>query len=136
MSGLDAVNRQRVLIIHEEGNAANNPSLRCIIHSLLSCFSGVDILVRARGLAYPGWPGVNWIFQRRVVWRLKKAIFLGFGFKLGAFLVARFLGRSLGRTRYALLIGVDRQGLMEASALSRAFNIPYCMVSFEIEYAK
>jgi hypothetical protein len=131
--GLDSMSRQRVLIIHEEGNAANNPSLRCIIHSLLSIFSGVDILVRARdvGITYPDWPGVNWILQRPVAWQLKKAVFIGLGFKPGAFFVTRFFSR----TRYALLIGVDRQGLLEAAALSRASRTPCCMVSFEIEYA-
>jgi hypothetical protein len=72
--------------------------------------------------------------RRPIVWRLKKAIFLGLGFKLGAFFVTRFIDRSFGRTRYALLIGIDRQGLVEAAALSRAFKIPCCMVSFEIEY--
>lgn len=135
VGNLGVTTLQRVLILHEEGNAADNPSLRCIIHSLLSRYSGVDILGRARGLAYPGWPGVNWFLPGPVVWLLKKAIFSGLGFKLGGWVVSRFFDRRFGRTKYALIIGIDRRGLVEAAALSRAFRIPYCMLSFEIEYA-
>ena len=125
---------KRVLIIHPEGNSFNNPSLKCIIDLLLEKGCEIDLRYRQSNTATPlNYAGVRFLpfgarFNGRKNWVFEKSCSRFWAFWL--VLVEKLLYYK----KYDLIIGVDRQGSIEADTLNRITNTPYVYLSFEIMF--
>lgn len=123
----------RILIIHTDGNTFNNPSLKCIIDLLIDNGYGIDLRYPKSHAPMPYIENIHFIPYGKLVGRIKHIIFNRFYSKflmnLLVFLEYLFLYRN-----YDLVIGVDRQGLLEASILNQLKKIPYVFISFEIMF--
>lgn len=130
------MNLTRILIIHREGNAANNPSLKAMFDFFGECGCQCDILSQKRGVSQSDSPYLHWLFDGEIVRQIKaisiNVLCIGW---ISRMIVRWQWGRRPTR-RYRLIIGVDRQGLIEAYYLSRLMRIPYYFISFEIMFEK
>lgn len=124
---------RRVLIIHADGNLFNNPSLKCIADLLLQRGCEIDFRYPKSLAPMPATKGIQLLPFGARLWRLKSFIFnrlciypLVF---LSALLEQLFLYR-----KYDLIIGVDRQGLIEAGVLHKITRTPFVYISFEIMF--
>ena len=124
----------RVLIVHPEGNAANNPTLRSIISLLGKNGVFVDIISKNGIAPQPAIANVRWINEAPVYSRLKalatNIISSDFFVKLLIYLNRK----QYKNNDWQIVIGVDRQGLIEAREISRMLDIPYAFISFEIMF--
>lgn len=122
---------QRILLLHPEGNSFNNPSLLCIIDLLVEKKIGID-LRHARTIApMPDCQGIKFLPYGRMLKRIKSVVFDKISAWPLMYLSVWFENIFLYK-RYDLIIGVDRQGLIEASILSGIKKTPYVFISFEI----
>jgi hypothetical protein len=125
---------KKVLIIHPEGNSFNNPSAKAIIDML--CDKGVEVTMRyQKGDApTPKYRSVIMHPWGRTWGRVKR---LAFDFLCSKWLalIIVWLDRNKISDDYDLIIGIDRQGLIEAYCLHVATGIPYIFWSFEIMFA-
>lgn len=135
---IDAVQptARRVLIIHTDGNTFNNPTLKCLLDIYLSAGAHVDLRYPRSRAPEPAVKGLHrmpfgrslialkrWLFDRLCSWHLAKLVTLA---------EYRLLYR---KRRHQLIVGVDRQGLIEAAMLHDLTGIPYAYISFEIMFA-
>lgn len=125
---------KRVLVIHAEGNSFSNPSMKCIIDLLLERGCEID-LRHARSAApmpafYEGIRFLPW-GKKLERWKFRFAEQLCSWPLVYLMVLAE---RILYYGKYDLIIGVDRQGLIEASALSKMTGTPYVYISFEIMF--
>lgn len=123
----------RVLIIHHEGNFANNPTIKCIIDLLLD--RGVKLTLRhERNIApVPTYECVSVQSWSRLHGKIKRFICdrLGSRVLLNIILGIEYLGH---RESYDLIIGVDRGGLIDSCYLSSHWQVPYVFLSFELTF--
>ena len=124
---------KRILVIHTDGNTFNNPSLKCIIDLLLEKGFKIDLRYPRSHAPMPFINGVRLISYGRILRRLKSIIFDRFCMWQFIFLSV-FLEKQLLYKKYDLIIGVDRQGLIEASVLNKITATPYIFISFEIMF--
>ena len=121
---------KNILIIDCEGNSYTNPTISELI--LLLENNKFNVTLRL--------PGIHQIFNRN-----KRNIYYGIlSRKIKSFVINElsndYLTRILViadfiinyRKKYDIIIGIDRQGIIEASVLNKYFNIPYVFLSFEI----
>lgn len=130
------MNNKQILVIHSEGNAANNPSLKAMFDYFGECGWHFDIVSRKRDIPQPYIPNVCWLLDGQI-WQRIKAVAINLlcsGFI--SWLVIWCRWRSWPRSQYNFIIGVDRQGLIEAYYLSKMMKIPYFFISFEIMFEK
>lgn len=125
---------KHVLIIHPEGNSFNNPSLKCIIDFLLENNFKIDLVYKASCAAIPSLKNIRLIAYNKII-NYIKCFFLDrlCNWKL-AYLLINFERVFFYRKKYDLIIGVDRQGLIEASILNMLISSPYIFISFEIMF--
>lgn len=124
---------KRILIIQREGNVFNNPSLKCIIDLLLEKGYEIDIRYRKSHAAMPPVTGIRFLPFGRILGLLKLIITDRLCvWPLVTFSV--YLENVYRYRKYDLIIGVDRHGLIDASALSRLTNTPFIFISFEIMF--
>lgn len=124
---------RRILIIHTDGNTFNNPSLKCIIDLLLEKGCEIDLRYPRSNAPMPAPRGVRLLPFGRIAMHLKANIFDRLGSRRLAALSVRAEKLALYRA-YDLVIGVDRQGLIEAGILHRLTGTPYVFFSFEIMF--
>jgi hypothetical protein len=124
---------KRILIIHTDGNSFNNPSLKCIIDLLLEKGCEIDLRYPRSDAPMPAPRGVRLLPFGRIAKHLKANIFDRLGSRRLAALSVFAEKLALYR-RYDLVIGVDRQGLIEAGILHRLTGTPYVFFSFEIMF--
>ncbi|MFH1079362.1 MAG: hypothetical protein V1766_03720 [Pseudomonadota bacterium] len=127
---------KRILVIHSEGNAANNPCLKAMFDYFGKCGWHCDVVSRERDIPQPYFPNVSWRLDGHIWWRLKAIAINVLCSRIISRLMVWCRWRSRPRGRYNLIIGVDRQGLIEAYYLSRMMKIPYFLISFEIMFEK
>jgi hypothetical protein len=123
----------RVLIIHTDGNSFNNPTLKSVIDLLLGKGYEIDLRYPQTYAPMPPRPGVRLLPFGIHVWRLKVAVFDRLCWRPLAALCV-MLERLLLYRRYDLVIGVDRQGLIESGILHRGTGVPHAYLSFEIMF--
>lgn len=124
---------KRVLIIHTDGNSFNNPTLKCIIDLLLEKGCEIDLRYPKSDAPMPCYKDVRllpfggrlrrWkflVYDRLCFWPLV--------------LLSVLVEKIAYYSNYDLIIGVDRQGLIEASVLNKITKTPYIFVSFEIMF--
>lgn len=125
---------KRILIIHREGNFFNNPSMKCIIDLLIEKGYQIDIRYRTSHAAMPPAQGIHYLPFGRIIGLFKLIL----SDRLCAWPMVIFSVYAelfFLYKKYDLIIGVDRHGLIEASALSKLTNTPYIFISFEIMFA-
>lgn len=124
---------RQILVIDTEGNLFNNPSFKCILDLLLEKGCGIDLRYPSSHAPMPRVTGVRMLPYGRLVKKLKAVIFGRLcSWRLAVLSVAaesRLLYRN-----YDLVIGIDRQGLIEGGILKRLKGIPFVFVSFEIMF--
>jgi len=130
------MNNNRILIIHREGNAFYNPSLHALITYLGEFGYYCDILAQKKNIVQTNLPDASWIFEKPLLRRLKAIAINVLCIGIITRFIVRYQWRNSPKSRYSLIIGIDRQGLIEASYLSQIMQIPYHFISFEIMFEK
>lgn len=125
---------KQVLLIHPEGNTFNNPTLQSVVDLLLD--KKVDLTIRYQlGLSpMPELTGVSLLPIGRIQQRIKDAIFNRLCWEWLAYLYV-WLEQKFVYQKYNLIIGVDRQGLIEAGMLHQQVKTAFVFFSFEIMFA-
>jgi len=124
---------KRALIIHTDGNSFNNPTLKCIIDLLLEKGCEIDLRYPESDAPMPCYEGIR--FLPFGVWlrRWKSHVFDRYCSRPLVFLSV-LVEKFVYYKKYDLIIGVDRQGLIEASVLNKITKTPYVYISFEIMF--
>ena len=105
---------KKVLFIHPEGNITGNPTLESIITSLINHGIGVSLIKRYRPQTEKQViDGVTQYVDSRWLWYLKSFVVNKMSTLFLARLIAFVFSRRYG-TGYDLIIGIDRQGLIES----------------------
>ena len=124
-----------ILIIHTDGNTFNNPSLKCIIDLLLENGFKIDLRYPKSHAPMPLNSNIRFIPFGKFIRRLKNIIFNRFCSKL-LINLSVFVEYVFYYKKYDLIIGVDRQGLLEANILNKLTSTPHIFISFEITFEK
>lgn len=130
------MNNQRILIIHHEGNAVNNPSMKAMIDYFGERGYAFDFVSQKRILSQPDMPDVRWFFDGWILRRFKTIAENILCSHAMSRLIIWWQWRNRLRNQYDFIIGVDRQGLIEAHYLSQFMRIPFFFISFEIMFAE
>jgi len=124
---------QNILIIHTDGNTFNNPSLKCIVDLLLENGCKIDLRYPKSAAPMPIHKGVRFLPFGARLYRWKFRVFnLYCSWPLIFFTV--LVEKFLYYKKYDLIIGVDRQGLIDASVLNKITKTPFVYISFEISF--
>lgn len=124
---------KNVLIIHTDGNSFNNPSLKCLMDLLLGEGCEIDLRYPKSKAPMPDTKGIRLLPFGKTILRLKTVIFDRVCSWPLVFLSV-FIEKLVFYKTYDLIIGVDRQGLIEAHVLNKITKIPYIFISFEIMF--
>jgi hypothetical protein len=122
---------KRVLIIHPEGNLFNNPSVKSIVDLLLDKGYEIDFRYQKSHAPMPHREGVRLLPFGVLARRLKPVLFDRICFWPLVFLLG-LVDIFIYFNRYCLIIGIDREGLIEASVISKITGTPLVFISFEI----
>lgn len=129
--------RRRILIIQHEGNLNNNPNLTGIVEILAEAGYLVDVKCpRVATSQSPPCKGVRFLLEnayfvpkrRKLIDQVRSHLLVG--------LAAVLIDPRIIAGRYSLVIGVDRYGIVEASAIGRVLGIPCGMISYELFFAE
>lgn len=123
----------RVLVIHPEGNTFNNPSLKCLIDLLIRDGNTIDLRYPLTKASVPQYAGIRLLPFSRIL-RLLKYLLFEYLCSWPPIFLATLGDYVFHYRKYGLIIGVDRQGLIEASIVSQLSNTPYIFLSFEIMF--
>jgi hypothetical protein len=142
-----------VLLIHPEGNILANPHLSALVEILTQRGFMVHILTEGRDCVYQfaPWPSAT-LFPRSVspLWRNvdirtrppPTSGLVGAGRMMLAQMLSSPLPTRLTYSSYLagypgrpdFILGVDREGIIKAGQLSRRFDVPYGLVSYELVF--
>jgi hypothetical protein len=123
---------KRILIIHPEGNAGNNPTIKSLIDLLLESKFQVTYLSSVN-TRFPIITGVSFLKRSGLIEKIKKKLFNKYCLvKLSK--IFSFLKNLYLINRYDLVLSIDREGLIEASAISDLLQVPLIHASFEIYF--
>jgi hypothetical protein len=123
----------RILIIHTDGNTFNNPSLKCIIDLLLQNGFSIDLRYPKTFAPMPAVENVRFLPYGKLARRFKRIIFDQLCSRMLMYLLVS-LERLVYYRKYDLILGVDRQGLLEADIICRSTGSPLIYISFEITF--
>lgn len=126
---------KKILIVHPEGNFNNNPNLSGIIELLCEIGYDVSILSVSKNF-YQAVPcaNVSLLLQNKWVGKIKEKLCNSFE-NLDE--IKKFYRPFLmNMNKYDLVIGVDRQGVIEASLIAGHLGVPYGFISYEIFFAE
>jgi hypothetical protein len=124
---------RRILVVDTEGNPFNNPSFKCILDLLLEKGCQIDLRYPRSHAPMPRVTGVRMLPYGRLVQKLKAVIFGRLcSWRLAVLSVA--VESQVLYRNYDLVIGVDRQGLIEAGILKHLKGVPFVFMSFEIMF--
>ena len=123
---------KRILIINHPGNAFSNPTLESFIQYALLNSVEVDIRCRSSIAQKPNIDGLNWRIYGKFTNLIKKYFLKEKSVKVLIGLTALCEALFVFKKKYDLIIGVDREGLIDAGLYSHFLKIPYVYFSFEI----
>jgi hypothetical protein len=123
----------RILIIHPEGGTLSNPSLKSIIDLLLKSGFKVDLRCPQSTRSPDSYLNVGFLAYGALIRKAKTILIERLSLYIGASILV-FLEKLFLYGRYDLIIGVDRQGLVEASILARLLGVKHVYISFEIMF--
>lgn len=125
----------RILIIHPEGNSFNNPSLKSLIDLFVSYGIRVDLRYGVSNAPTPAdYYGVKLLPYGRF-FKCVRAVLLENICFMPLIRLIVYWDNLFVYGNYQLVIGVDREGLIQANVLHRMKKTPYVFMSFEIMFA-
>ena len=107
----------RILLLHPEGNINNNPNLTGIVEILCEQGYTVDIFSKKNEKIYQFTPCPNAHLYLEEIKNFEKLLELT---------IKKYCAP------YSLIIGVDQDGIIEASKIAGMQNVPYGLISYEI----
>jgi O-antigen biosynthesis protein len=118
----------RILIVHPEGNISNNLNLYAMVKELCERDFQVDYIAWKR----EGVPQKPY-FEKLRFFKARRCRFSRYCLFSNTLMskVNFFVTLFMKCFRYSFIIGVD-DGIIPASELSKKFNIPYALISYEI----
>lgn len=149
---------KRLLVIHHPGNAFSNPFLQSFIQHALSHSIEIDIRCRTSLAPKPELNNLRWLTYGNIISRIKKFYFKKLYFEalfwpenitsgMNRIYFEKLNFRALiwltnlcevlfvFKKKYDLIIGIDREGLIDAGHYSHFLKIPYVYFSFEIMFS-
>lgn len=115
--------KKSILIIHPEGNIFNNPNLLSIANYLSDHYQ-VDVLMPfSKNI---GESKFNIIFYRKLWSKFKLKFFIIHHF------FAIFFKLFIDFGKYNFIIGIDREGIIDANILSQKYGCSYGLISYEL----
>ena len=123
---------KRLLIIHPEGNAGNNPTIKSLVDLFVESNFQVTYLSSDND-KFPIISGVTFIKRSLQLEKIKKKLFNKYCLVMPSKLFSCIRNLHL-INRYNLILSIDREGLIEAAAISHFFKVPLIHVSFEIYF--
>lgn len=130
------MDNNHILMIHHEGNAVNNPSIKAIIDYFGERGYYFDIVSQNRKTSQPEMPNVCWLFDGQILRRIKVIVTNILCSNVMSRFIVWWQWKNRSINQYDLIIGVDRQGLIESYYLSQIIGIPFFFISFEIMFEK
>lgn len=124
---------KQVLIIHPEGNLLNNPSLKSIVDLLLDNGCEIDYRYQKSEAPISHREGIRLLPYGMMMKRLKPRLFNWICYWPLVFLLV-LVDMFIYLKKYDLIIGIDRDGLIEANVINKITGAPYIVVSFEIMF--
>lgn len=125
--------KKRILIIHDDGNSFNNPTVKCIIDLLLEKGDEIDLRYPHSDAPMPEYGGIRLLPFGRLTKKIKSIVYNRIC--LWAFIyIMVIIEKIFVYKKYDLIIGIDRQGLLEAKVLNDITDTPFVYISFEISF--
>ena len=124
--------KEKILIVHPEGNILNNPNLLQIFLALSEEYESYVLLPKLKILQHHKTVNEKLIIYPKFVNILANIFQVEVALKI----IARYLKIFYLKEKYDLIIGVDRLGLIWASCFSKIFKSPYALISYEIFFRK
>lgn len=125
--------QKKILIIHPEGNLNFNPNLIGIVEIL--CEKGYAVDVRSPKKYFSqivSCTNSRMLLHNEMAERIKSRIINVSGQYRIANKICKVFYRDLKHSSYDLVIGVDRQGIIDASIIADFLKVPYGLISYEI----
>lgn len=126
----------KILLLHPEGNISNNPNLSGIVELLCDYGHEIEIIspIKSHYQCSPDPRATLTLERSPLLSKLKNEIFK----RVSSLLVLRCMYFFLRQKQknYDLLIGVDREGIIEACLLADAWRVPYGFISYEIFFER
>lgn len=123
----------RILIIHTDGNTFNNPSLKCIIDLLIDKGYKIDLRYPKSPAPMPPNENIRFLPYGKLLKYIKHLFFDRYCSKILMYLII-IIEYFFYYGKYELIIGVDRQGLLDADLINSLNKTPYIFISFEIMF--
>ena len=121
---------KRILIIHPEGNSYNNPTMKAIIDMFVSRGMLVTIFHQQTIAPMPKNTSVEYVkWSKAWGWVRSQLLRKGTITIINALF---YFEKFRFSDPFDLIVGVDREGLMQASYLANTWKSPYIFISFEI----
>ncbi len=124
---------KRVLLIHTDGNTFNNPTLKCVVDLLLENKVQLTIRYPLNLASMPDITELSLLPFGKLYQKVKRIIFDRLCWQWLSYLSVWFEYKFI-YDHYDLVIGVDRQGLIEAAFLYKLSKMPFVFFSFEIMF--
>lgn len=126
---------KRILLVHHPGNAFNNPTLQSFIQYSISNSIKIDIRCKSSIVPKPEIKNLSWLQYGRIYSKVKNYYLKRKSSKTVIRMLALYEALFVFKKKYDLIIGVDREGLIDAGHYSKIFKVPYVYFSFEIMFA-
>ena len=126
---------KRLLLVHHPGTAFTNPNLESFIQYALSQSIKIDIRCKASLAPKPSVRNLTWLEYGRFISNIKNYFLKKNTVKPIIWIVALYEVIFVFKKKYDLIIGVDREGLIDAGLYSHFLKIPYVYFSYEIMFS-
>ena len=126
---------KKILIVHHPGNAFSNPTLESFIQHALSNSMEIDIRCRNSMAPKPDMGNLVWLKYGKIIGMLKKYFLKIRSARIVIWLTNLYEAVFIFRKKYDLIVGIDREGLIDAGHYAFFSNTPYVFFSFEILFA-
>jgi hypothetical protein len=126
---------KRILLVHHPGTAFNNPTLQAFIQYALERSVEVDVRCKNSRAPKPDVKHLTWQVYGPLVAKFKRWFLKQSSFDLAGRIVATLEAWFVLKRRYDLIIGVDREGIIDAGYYANILKIPFVYFSFEIMFA-
>lgn len=126
---------KKILIVHHPGNAFSNPTLQAFIQYALTHSMEIDIRCRDSMSPKPNFENLAWLKYGNMIGLLKKCFLKTRSVRVVIWLTNFFEALFVFKKKYDLIVGIDREGLIDAGNYAIFLNTPYVFFSFEILFS-
>ena len=126
---------KRILVVHHPGNAFSNPTLQSFIQYAIANSIEIDIRCRTSMALKPKIENLTWLKYGKIIKLLKKYFLKNLSVKTVIWIISLYEVLFVFKKQYDLIIGIDKEGLIDAGHYSAFLRIPYVYFSFEIMFS-